>query len=205
MAGEQSGFDERAKSWDDDPMKTARAQAVADGMGKAASWKPGMRAIEFGCGTGLLSFALQARFAAITLADTSPGMLDVLRQKIEMAGLPHMQAVLLDDSATMNGQPFDMVYSLMTLHHVTDVNVALRRFHDWLGDGGQLCIADLDVEDGSFHDHDPSVHNGFERVQLAGMVAAAGFDNIRFSTVFQIVKGNPERTYPVFLMIATKD
>lgn len=205
MAGEQSGFDERAKSWDDDPMKTARAQAVADGMGKAASWKPDMRAIEFGCGTGLLSFALQARFAAITLADTSPGMLDVLRQKIEMAGLPHMQAVLLDDSATMNGQPFDMVYSLMTLHHVPDVNVALRRFHDWLGDGGQLCIADLDAEDGSFHDHDPSVHNGFERAQLAGMVAAAGFDNIRFSTVFQIVKGNPERTYPVFLMIATKD
>ena len=205
MAGEQSGFDERAKSWDDDPMKTARAQAVADGMGKAASWKPCMRAIEFGCGTGLLSFALQARFAAITLADTSPGMLDVLRQKIEMAGLPHMQAVLLDDSATMNGQPFDMVYSLMTLHHVPDVNVALRRFHDWLDDGGQLCIADLDAEDGSFHDHDPSVHNGFERVQLAGMVAAAGFDNIRFSTVFQIVKGNPERTYPVFLMIATKD
>ena len=205
MAGEQSGFDERAKSWDDDPMKTARAQAVADGMGKAASWKPGMRAIEFGCGTGLLSFALQARFAAITLADTSPGMLDVLRQKIEMAGLPHMQAVLLDDSATMNGQPFDMVYSLMTLHHVPDVNVALRRFHDWLGDGGQLCIADLDAEDGSFHDHDPSVHNGFERAQLAGMVAAAGFDNIRFSTVFQIVKGNSARTYPVFLMIATKD
>ena len=205
MAGEQSGFDERAKSWDDDPMKTARAQAVADGMGKAASWKPGMRAIEFGCGTGLLSFALQARFAAITLADTSPGMLDVLRQKIEMAGLPHMQAVLLDDSATMNGQPFDMVYSLMTLHHVPDVNIALMRFHDWLDDGGQLCIADLDAEDGSFHDHDPSVHNGFERVQLAGMVAAAGFDNIRFSTVFQIVKGNPERTYPVFLMIATKD
>ena len=39
MAGEQSGFDERAKSWDDDPMKTARAQAVADGMGKAASWE----------------------------------------------------------------------------------------------------------------------------------------------------------------------
>ena len=205
MAGEQSGFDERAKSWDDDPMKTARAQAVADGMGNAASWKPGMRALEFGCGTGLLSFALQARFAAITLADTSPGMLDVLRQKIEMAGLPHMQAVLLDDSATMNGQPFDMVYSLMTLHHVPDVNVALRRFHDWLDDGGQLCIADLDAEDGSFHDHDPSVHNGFERAQLAGMVAAAGFDNIRFSTVFQIVKGNPARTYPVFLMIATKD
>ena len=205
MAGEQSEFDERAKSWDDDPMKTARAQAVADGMGKAASWKPDMRAIEFGCGTGLLSFALQARFAAITLADTSQGMLDVLRQKIEMAGLPHMQAVLLDDSATMNGQPFDMVYSLMTLHHVPDVNIALMRFHDWLDDGGQLCIADLDAEDGSFHDHDPSVHNGFERAQLAGMVAAAGFDNIRFSTVFQIVKGNPERTYPVFLMIATKD
>ena len=122
-----------------------------------------------------------------------------------MAGLPHMQAVLLDDSATMNGQPFDMVYSLMTLHHVPDVNSALMRFHDWLDDGGQLCIADLDAEDGSFHDHDPSVHNGFERAQLAGMVAAAGFDNIRFSTVFQIVKGNPARTYPVFLMIATKD
>lgn len=35
--------------------------------------EPGLVALEYGCGTGLLSFALSPYLARITLADTSPG------------------------------------------------------------------------------------------------------------------------------------
>ncbi len=52
-------FDERAKMWDTDPMKTARAQAVADAILAAVGATAGMRSFEYGCGTGLLSFCLQ--------------------------------------------------------------------------------------------------------------------------------------------------
>ena len=38
----------------------------------------------------------------------------------------------------------------------------------------------------------------------AAKAEAAGFREVRFSTVFRIAKGNPEREYPVFLMTAEK-
>ncbi len=205
MTGAGAQFDERAASWDDDPMKTARAQAVAAAIRQAVAFAPGRRGLEFGCGTGLLSFALQAEFSAMTLADSSAGMLKVLRRKIAAAGADHMRPLKLDeDLRPLGDERFDMIYSLMTLHHVADTAAIVRHFHGWLNEGGHLCIADLDAEDGSFHGHDPSVHNGFERSALTRQLTAAGFTNIRFSTVFVIGKGTPQREYPVFLMVAEK-
>ena len=206
MVAERAGFDERAKTWDDDPMKTARASAVAEAIRRGGVLTNGQSGLEFGCGTGQLSFFLQSELARMTLADTSSGMLEVLQQKIADAGLPHMTPVLLDgDNHALDGKCFDLIYSLMTLHHVPDTGAILRRFYEWTAEGGHLCIADLDAEDGSFHGHDPSIlHNGFERSALARQVEAAGFCNVRFSTVFRIRKGTPEREYPVFLLLADK-
>ena len=206
MSAEQAGFDERAKTWDDDPMKTARAQAVAEAIRLGVPMRPGMSGLEFGCGTGLLSFALQSEFAQIALADTSPGMLEVLRQKIAAAGFAHMTPMLIDEAnRALDGKHFDMIYSLMTLHHVPDAEEILKRFHGWLNPGSRVCIADLDAEDGSFHAFDPSIrYNGFDRSVLASWAEKAGFANVHFSTVFHIKKGPSEREYPVFLMIAEK-
>ncbi|MDV7391839.1 class I SAM-dependent methyltransferase, partial [Arthrospira platensis SPKY1] len=39
---------------------------------------------------------------------------------------------------------YDLIYTLMTLHHVADTNRLLRAFHDLLRPGGWLGIADLD-------------------------------------------------------------
>ena len=89
-------FDERAKDWDTDPAKVDRARAVADAIRRALDIRPGMTALEYGCGTGLLSFFLQSDFASIILADTSQGMLEVLRDKIKVAKTAHMHPVRLD-------------------------------------------------------------------------------------------------------------
>ena len=92
----------------------------------------------------------------------------------------------------------------MTLHHIPDTGEALRNFHHWLVPGGHLCIADLDAEDGSFHNQDDSVHHGFDRAVLQQQAEAAGFVNIRYANVFCIKKGTPEKEYPVFLLMADK-
>ena len=81
-----TNFDSRAKTWDSDPKKVERAAQVAQAIRAALPLQPGMTALEVGCGTGLLSFALQSDFAHITLADTSEGMLDVLAAKIAESG-----------------------------------------------------------------------------------------------------------------------
>ena len=205
MSTPHSDFDARALTWDDDPMKTARANAVAKGIRTGVSLAPTMKGLEFGCGTGLLSFALRNDLQHITLADTSDGMLGVLREKIASNRIAHMTPVRIEENGSeFATQSFDLIYSLMTLHHIRDTRAILRSFYDWLAPGGHLCIADLDAEDGSFHNHDTSVHNGFERQALVELVTAAGFDTVRFSTVFRIQKGTPEKEYPVFLMIADK-
>ena len=203
-----TNFDERAKDWDSDPKKVERARVVADAICKAIPLSNDMIALEYGCGTGLLSFALQSDLGQIVLADTSQGMLDVLGEKIVSAGLENMHPVKLD--LTVDPLPagrFDLTYSLMTLHHIHDTDDILRKFHALLEAGGYLLAADLDREDGTFHtDGSTDVHWGFDREELRKKVESAGFGNVMFATVYEIIKkiGNKDKTFPIFLMVAQK-
>lgn len=198
-------FDRRAATWDDDPMKTARAHAVADAIRAHLPDLASMSGFEYGCGTGLLSFALQSSLREIVLADNSEGMLDMLRRKIDDAQIANMTPIRLDLSTDpLPERRFDLAYSLMTLHHIPDTDAILRKLHALLTDSGHLCIADLDREDGSFHGAGFDGHNGFDRTELAQRAELAGFTNIAFSTVFTIHKGQPEKPFPVFLMYAQK-
>ena len=203
-----TNFDERAKDWDSDPDKVLRARVVADAIRKAVPLSNEMKALEYGCGTGLLSFALQSDLGEITLADTSQGMLDVLQEKITAAGVTNMQPVRLDlSSDPPPAEKYDLTYSLMTLHHIYDVKNMLAKFSDLLVSNGYLLVADLDKEDGSFHtDGTTDVHLGFDRDKLQKLVEDTGFGNISFSTAYEIKKkiGNEEKTFPVFLMTAQK-
>ena len=74
-------FDERAKDWDSDPEKVERARAVAEAIRSAIPFTSKMTALEYGCGTGLLSFAFQADLGQITLADTSQGIVGCAQRK----------------------------------------------------------------------------------------------------------------------------
>jgi ubiquinone/menaquinone biosynthesis C-methylase UbiE len=203
-----TNFDERAREWDSDPKKVERASAVADAIRKTIRLSPRMNALEYGCGTGLLSFALQSDLGSITLADTSQGMLDVLSEKIASACVTNMRPVRLDLAADpLPAECYHLTYSLMTLHHIHDTNDILRKFHALLEPDGYLLVADLDKEDGSFHtDGSRDVHMGFQREELRKMVEEAGFAEVRFSTAYEIKKkiNEEEKIFPVFLMCAKK-
>jgi ubiquinone/menaquinone biosynthesis C-methylase UbiE len=199
-------FDARAATWDDDPAKVERARAVAAAIGRSVPLAPAMRALEYGCGTGLLSFVLRPRLGAITLADVSQGMLDVAAAKIAAAGDPAMRTVKLDLVADpLPAERYDLVYSLMTLHHIPDTAAILARLRAVLREPGWLAIADLDAEDGSFHGAGFDGHLGFDRDKLGALTRAAGFATVAFSTAHVMTSpvGAAARTYPIFLMVAT--
>jgi len=202
-----SDFDARAATWDDDPAKVERAQAVADAIVRSVELTRTMRALEYGCGTGLLSFMLRSRLGDVTLADVSDGMLAVAAGKIAAANDRAMRAVKLDLLA--DPQPadrYDIIYSLMTLHHIPDTGAILQRFHAVLARPGVLCVADLDAEDGSFHGAGFDGHRGFDRAELAAKARAVGFATVEFATAHEMdkpVDGKPHR-YPIFLMVARK-
>jgi len=202
-----SDFDARAATWDDDPAKVKRAQAVAKAIVRSVPLTGAMHALEYGCGTGLLSFLLRPHLGEVTLADVSDGMLAVAAGKIAAANDTGMRTVKLDLLVDpMPATRYDIIYSLMTLHHVADTDVILRRFHAALATNGLLCIADLDTEDGSFHGAGFEGHLGFDRARLGAQAWEAGFETVNFSTACKIEKkvdGRPRR-YPVFLMVARK-
>ena len=203
-----TNFDERAKDWDSDPAKVERARVVAEAIRNAVPLSTNMSALEYGCGTGLLSFALQSDLGQITLADTSQGMLDVLTEKIAAAGVMNMHPARLDLSIdTLPAERYDLTYSLMVLHHIHDAKNMISKFHALLKTNGYLLVADLDKEDGTFHtDGTTDVHKGFERTELQKWVEAAGFVNVTFSTAYEIKKdvNGAEKFFPVFLMTARK-
>lgn len=198
-----SDFDAQAASWDADPGKTRRARDVAAALRTAVPLCPTTRALEYGAGTGLLSFELKDELGSIVLADSSQGMLAVTGEKIETAAARHMQTLLMDLTADpLPPRSFDLVYSMMTLHHIADTPAILRTFAEMLVPGGWLAIADLDAEDGSFHGPGMDVHHGFDRAALAEQLAAADFENVAIDTCHEMRRH--ERTYSVFLAVGSK-
>jgi ubiquinone/menaquinone biosynthesis C-methylase UbiE len=195
-------FDTRAETWDDE-SKVRRAEAVASGMRRAMPLRRSMTALEYGAGTGLLSFCLRDTLGSITLADSSAGMRAVAERKIAAAGEKQMRVVDLDLMRdAVPKERYDLVFSMMTLHHVPDVPRGLAAFHQLLNRGGYLCIADLDAEDGSFHGPGVDVHHGFERSALGKALSVAGFVDVAIGDCFVVEHG--PRTYPVFLATCLK-
>lgn len=195
-------FDARAETWDD-ANKVKCAEEVAAAMRRAVPLTRSMKALEYGAGTGLLSFCLRDALGPITLADSSAGMRAVAERKIAAASARDMRVIDLDLMRDpVATERYDLIFSMMTLHHVPDVPRVLAAFHSLLNPGGRLCHADLDAEDGSFHGPEVDVHHGFERGTLRSWLAAAGFTDVSVGDCCYIEHG--ERSYSIFLAACRK-
>ena len=202
-------FDNEAKDWDNDPEKTERAVVFAKEIIDFIKPDKTLDALEFGCGTGLLSFQLKDYFKTITLADNSEGMIKVLQEKIVKEGVENFIPLHIESlESDLKINEYDVIYTLMTLHHIPDVNNIVKVFNSILKSGGYLCIADLVKEDGSFHsEHDNfDGHNGFDRNELSATLSNNGFNVEFYKICFEIEKemGNKSKKYPLFLMICKK-
>lgn len=199
-------FDELARSWDVAPMHVERTAAIASAL-RGVLPSTGLRTLEVGAGTGLLSFALADHLGPVLATDPSAGMVTALEDKIRQTGSASLSALRCgDDLAGVDG-PFDLILSQMALHHIPDVPGFLVRAASRLPAGGWLAIADLDLEDGSFHGPTVTdVHFGFDRQILSSLLEQAGFGQITFSTV-HTMRRNTEaglRDYPIFLVTARR-
>ena len=197
-------FDDLARLWDVAPVHLERTRDVVRGLREGLDLV-GMRALEVGAGTGLLSFALSGDLGRILATDPSSGMVDVLEEKIRESGVSNVRALRADDSLAGVEGPFDLVVSQMALHHVPDVDAFLARARTLLRAGGWIAIADLDPEDGSFHGPEVrDVHLGFDRADLGRRLTAAGFGGVRVSTVHTMLRtvDGKARSYPIFLCLA---
>lgn len=202
-------FDESAKQWDNERRMT-RAKLIAAEIKSTLKGKGG-RALEFGCGTGLLSFLLRDEFDHITLLDASQGMIDQVMNKIEAGNLSDRMTAICADilrGDKIEGN-FDFIFTSMAMHHVKDTERALTEFYHLLKDGGTLCIVDLDEDGGAFHRLEPDFdgHNGFDQQALSKELAQAGFSEIKSKAFYRGKKnvGGEAVDYSLFIMVAKKE
>jgi tRNA (cmo5U34)-methyltransferase len=196
-------FDRAAATWDLEDRRVAMARAIAEAISARVPLARELSVLDFGCGTGLVTLALAPRVGAITGADTSPGMLEALAAKADSQGIPVRLLSLVPDGTGDLGGPYDLLVSSMTLHHIPDVPALFRRFAQWLHPGGRIALADLDEEDGSFHEDPTGVHHqGFPRDAVRSWLEAAGFREIQLETA--TVTRKKGKDYPVFLATARR-
>jgi 2-polyprenyl-3-methyl-5-hydroxy-6-metoxy-1,4-benzoquinol methylase len=210
MANEnKTDFDKMAAEWESNPMRVKLANDVADTIIREIAPTHEMDALDYGCGTGLVTLRLEPFVKSVTGADSSKGMLEVIKKKVKDRGLcnVHTQFADFEHGGKVEGK-FHLAVSSMTMHHVQDPAIFLKQLYDLLIPGGIIGVADLDKEDGAFHDDNKGVlHFGFERGSLKALFEKAGFRDIRDVTATTVVKGiegKAKREYPVFLIIGRK-
>jgi len=209
MGAKKRDFDAAAASWDENPIRVKLANDIAKAINGAVAFTSTMDVLDFGCGTGLLGLQFCSRVRSLTGVDSSQGMLAVFQKKAADQKLTNAKAVGLDleAGAALPGS-YDVIVSSMTLHHVQDTELLLSKLYGVLKPSGYLCIADLDLEGGQFHDSNEGVcHFGFDRTALQAAFEKTGFTIAQINTAAEVMKptaSGVERCFTVFLLTGKK-
>ena len=198
-------FDRKAADWDANERRRAMAADIVRAVEREWPTDFAPKLLDYGAGTGLCSLALAPRCKSVLAMDVSAEMLAQLVRKATAAGMNHLQTLQHDLCCSpLDGCRFDVILCAMTLHHIEDVDFILGRFQSMLEPGGFLVIADLETEDGTFHDEPTGVyHTGFNRDCLSRKMMIAGFTFVTVDTIHRISKTRDAVTkdYPIFCAV----
>ena len=200
-----SEFDIKAIEWDKNQMHWDRSEAIAREIFKLIPLKKSQSAMEYGAGTGILSLILKDHLKEILLLDNSAEMIKQSEEKIRSSGAKNLRTKFFDlEHSDLEGEKFDLIFTQMVLHHVTDIESILGRFSKLLSPGGYIAIADLYEEDGSFHGEGFIGHKGFNPENLSLLLANNGFNDISHRKCFVInrkTEADLIKEFDIFLLI----
>jgi len=195
-------FEEKSKNWDANERRKQMSLEIGSCILENVKLNGKMHVIDFGAGTGLIASQIAPHVEKITAVDVSKSMLEKLVAKIELKDKVDIRCQ--DITVDPLGFQCDLIVSAMAMHHVENTENLVTQFAKHLKPGGGVALADLDSEDGGFH-NPPSegvFHKGFDREQLGQTFQKNGFTNVRFLAAHTAVRENGD--YPIFLLLADK-
>ena len=126
---ERRDFDKEAATWDEIPARVKLANDIAAAISDEILLTSNMDVLDFGCGTGLLTLQLQPVVHSITGVDSSRGMIDVLKAKIDKQNLPNIKTQYLDtEKGDILKGTYHLIVSGMTLHHIKEIRPLLSLY-----------------------------------------------------------------------------
>jgi SAM-dependent methyltransferase len=129
-------------NWDS-PAGRRRADRRAAFFVEHAGLRPGVRAVELGCGTGLFLQRTAPSGAAIVGVELSPTLLSQAHDRI--GSLPNVTLERGDAHRLPHaGASVDAVYGSSILHHL-DVGAALAEAHRVLKPGGRVAFTEPNI------------------------------------------------------------
>jgi len=195
-------FKDKADKYEQDAKRVNNVKNIADVITSELEFDQSMSIMDFGSGTGLLLEQIAPLVKHITAVDMSTAMNSKLQSKQD--SLPcELDIIEVDLTKSTLYKRFDSIISSMTMHHIEDIKSMLNDFHTMLGTNGTIAIADLDIEDGSFHTEDTGVHHlGFDRDHIRNLAIDVGFKDVKIQDAS--VAQKPYGDFPIFLLTGRK-
>lgn len=148
----------------------------------------GGRALDLGCGTGRDAVLLAERFTHVDAVDLSLPMIEIARSKRSRPNVSYQRADLLE---TTGSGEYDLVLSVMALHHVPELWPALAHIKGLLASGGRLVLVDSYPAESVLERMVPL------RVRLHGMAV------LRFGT--NLVRRGPAIAWEIYRLQTRKE
>lgn len=198
-------FDDLAKAWDSKPERVEGAMIFVDKVKEYLKCDiKNFIVLDYGCGSGLVSFGFAGEVSCVEGLDCSSGMIEVYNKKAKQIEMDNIFGKIHDiNKEDLSGNKYDIVVTNMTMHHVNNIEDFVFKLANSLKVNGKLFVADLYKEDGTFHsDNTDVVHFGFSEDEVYHVFFKAGLKNITIEKLHSINKVNT--SYDIFIAIGTK-
>lgn len=166
----------------DTPERVQIAKVSSGAIREALVDTKSKRAIDFGCGTGLVGMNLLNDFKSVLFLDTSQKMIDQVKQKIAALNILNADTLCFDfekeDRLDIHA---DYIFMAQVLLHIKDIEPVLSKLYDVLHSGGHLIIVDFNKNENIVSD---MVHNGFDQGKLADTLTKIGYREIQSKTFY---------------------
>jgi ubiquinone/menaquinone biosynthesis C-methylase UbiE len=129
-------------NWDS-PSVRRRAARRSEIFAKEAGLRPGRRALEVGCGTGIFLQAAATTGADIVALDLSAHLIAKARVRVASAGNVRISLGNAEQMPFRDAS-FDSVYGSSILHHL-NLDAALAEVHRVLRPGGGIVFAEPNI------------------------------------------------------------
>ena len=140
------------------------------------------KAIDFGCGTGLVGMNLLNDFNSMLFLDTSQNMINQIKQKISDLNIQNADTLCFDfEKEGQSDLHADYIFMAQVLLHINDAPLVLSRLYDVLNVGGHLLIVDFNKNEEIVSD---MVHNGFDQLKLTDIMTKIGYRDIQSKTFY---------------------